>query len=60
MNETPFFKTRMGQVFFERTMPELVKQLVRLNMTLERLADLCAQILHNDNKGPKTQAKSSD
>ena len=38
MSETPFFKTRMGQRFFERTMPELVKQLARLNGLLERLA----------------------
>ncbi len=37
MNETPFDKTRMGQVFYVRTMPELVKQLERLNELLERL-----------------------
>ena len=37
MNETPFFRTRMGQAFYERTVPELVKQLVRLNGLLERL-----------------------
>jgi len=37
MSETPFYKTRMGQVFYERTMPELVKQLERLNDLLERL-----------------------
>ena len=36
MSETPFFKTRMGQRFYERTMPELVKQLERLNDLLER------------------------
>ena len=38
MNETPFYKTRMGQRFYERTVPELVKQLARLNDLLERLA----------------------
>ncbi len=37
MSETPFFKTRMGQVFYERTMPELVKQIARLNELLEQL-----------------------
>ena len=37
MNETPFYKTRMGQRFYERTLPELVKQLERLNKLLERL-----------------------
>jgi hypothetical protein len=37
MSETPFFKTRMGQQFYERTMPELVKQLQKLNDLLEIL-----------------------
>ena len=37
MSETPFFRTRMGQRFYERTMPELVRQLERLNELLERL-----------------------
>ena len=39
MAETPFFKTRMGNQFYERTMPALVKQLERLNELLERLVD---------------------
>ena len=39
MSETPFFKTRMGHQFYERTMPALVKQLERLNELLERLVD---------------------
>ena len=38
MSETPFYRTRMGQAFYERTVPELVKQLGRLNDLLERLA----------------------
>ena len=37
MNETPFFKTRMGHRFYEHTAPELVRQLERLNDLLERL-----------------------
>ena len=37
MNETPFFKTRMGQRYYEHTAPELVRQLTRLNELLERL-----------------------
>ena len=40
MSETPFFKTRMGQQFYERNVPELVRQLQRLNENVERLADL--------------------
>ena len=39
MSEIPFFKTRMGQQFYDRTMPALVKQLERLNELLERLVD---------------------
>ena len=37
MNETAFYRTRMGQAFYERTVPELVKQLARLNDLLEQL-----------------------
>ena len=37
MNETPFFQTRMGARFYEHTMPELVRQITRLNDLLERL-----------------------
>jgi hypothetical protein len=33
-----FFETRMGQKFFESTMPDLVRQLTRLNDLLERIA----------------------
>ena len=33
-----FHNTRMDQRFYEHTMPELVKQLERLNDLLERLA----------------------
>ena len=39
MNETPFHQTRMGREFYDRTVPELVKQLTRLNDILERLAE---------------------
>ena len=37
MNETPFFKTRMGHRFYEHTVPELVRQLERLNELLTEL-----------------------
>jgi hypothetical protein len=32
-----FFQTRMGRQFYDHTMPELVRQLERLNDLLERL-----------------------
>ena len=34
-----FYRTRMGQTFYERTLPELVRQVTRLNDLLERLVD---------------------
>ena len=43
MSEIPFYKTRMGHQFYERTMPELVKQLARLNELLERLVERRSQ-----------------
>ena len=36
---TDFYLTRMGQRFYEHTVPELVRQLQRLNQNLERIAD---------------------
>jgi hypothetical protein len=33
---TEFHQTRMGQQFYDRTVPELVRQLQRLNENLER------------------------
>ncbi len=33
-----FYRTRMGQQFYEVTMPGLVRELARLNANLERLA----------------------
>ena len=39
MSETPFFKTRMGQQFYERTVPALVKAVERLADTYEGKRD---------------------
>ena len=39
MDYAPFYKTRMGQSFYDRTVPALVKQLERLNELLERVVD---------------------
>lgn len=36
---TEFFRTHMGHRFYEQTMPELVRQLARLNDNLERLIE---------------------
>jgi hypothetical protein len=37
MSDVPFYRTQMGHRFYERTMPELVRQLTRLNTILERV-----------------------
>jgi hypothetical protein len=37
MEQVPFYQTRMGQQFYERTLPELVRQVERLNGLLEKL-----------------------
>jgi hypothetical protein len=38
MNDAPFHTTRMGATFYEKTMPELLRQITRMNDLLERLA----------------------
>jgi chaperonin cofactor prefoldin len=37
MDDTEFYRTVMGRRFFDVTMPELVKQLARLNENIEKL-----------------------
>jgi hypothetical protein len=39
MSDTPFYLTRAGKQFYERTVPEPVKPLRRSNENLERLPE---------------------
>ena len=39
MSDVPFHATRMGQRYYERTLPELVRQLERLNEVLEKMVE---------------------
>ena len=39
MSDVPFHATRMGQQFYERTLPELVRQITRLADAVERLTE---------------------
>ena len=39
MSDTEFFLTRMGRTYYEHTLPELVRQLQRLNENLEQLIE---------------------
>ena len=56
MSEPKFFQTRMGQRFYEHTMPELVRQLERLNEVLERLAN--QELLRQDSDGGQGASSS--
>jgi len=49
MSGIPFHSTRMGQIFFEVTVPSLVREIARLNANLERLA---ARQEREDRKAP--------
>ena len=42
MSDPAFYRTRMGQRFYERTMPTLVEQLERLNARLDGIEVLKA------------------
>ena len=44
MTDVPFHLTRLGRAFFERDVPELVKQLTRLNENIEALSEAFANI----------------
>ena len=39
MSDIPFHHTPMGRDFFDRTMPEFVKQMARIAALLEKLAE---------------------
>ena len=51
MSETPFYKTRMGHQFYERTMPALVKQLERVGGLLQMLS---SQLSRREDGNAKT------
>ena len=38
MNDVPFYRTKMGHRFYEHTVPELVRQLERLNELLAQIS----------------------
>ena len=40
MSEPQFFQTGMGRKYYEHTLPELVRQIARLNDNLDRLVAL--------------------
>jgi len=40
MSEVPFHATRMGRTYYERDVPELIRQLKRIGDGVERLVEL--------------------
>ncbi|TQF10735.1 hypothetical protein FJV41_37865 [Myxococcus llanfairpwllgwyngyllgogerychwyrndrobwllllantysiliogogogochensis] len=48
MSGPAFFQTHMGQLFFEGTVPQILRELRRLNDNLERLVAVAEQL-----SGPK-------
>ncbi|MCP3105376.1 hypothetical protein LZ198_41590 [Myxococcus sp. K15C18031901] len=44
MSGPSFFQTHMGQRFYETTMPQLVRQLSRLNDNMERLVSVAERL----------------
>jgi|GEM_PF-1349576 len=51
MSGPAFFQTHMGQRFYESTMPQLVRQMKRLNDNLERLV---AVVEHHAGQQPSS------
>ena len=43
-----FFQTQMGQLFYQKTMPDISQQLTKLNTNLETLIELFRQGLESD------------
>jgi len=39
MSDVQFFQTRMGRTFYEHTMPELVREIKKLNELLQKLLE---------------------
>ena len=50
-----FWQTVMGKTFYDRTMPELVRELHRLNNNLERLLVTCWQERLTESQKPKEE-----
>ncbi|MEZ4387211.1 MAG: hypothetical protein R3D98_06465 [Candidatus Krumholzibacteriia bacterium] len=50
MTHVPFYQTRTGRQFYEVTVPELVRQLTRLNDLLAARVEIMAQPSQKDDQ----------
>ena len=58
MSDVPFHMTRMGARFIEHTVPELVRQIERLNENLERIINLRVVDPHQPKEGDSDDPES--
>lgn len=60
MSDIEFHQTRMGQRFYESTMPALVRELIRLNGNIERLLAVVAGDAKVDTDAPPADEKPEE
>ncbi len=60
MSDVPFYLTRSGHDFYERTMPSLLRELARLNENLERLIGSTAPEPTADDEGAGPSTTEGD
>lgn len=56
MSGPAFYQTRMGQRYYEHTLPELVRQLTRLNDLLERTLSAPVPADSEEPKRPESES----
>ena len=59
MSEVPFYQTRMGRQFYEVTMPELVRQLTRLNDMFALYVELIEKQVEQGRQSPSSKESTS-
>ena len=61
MSDVQFYQTRMGRTFYEHTMPELVREIKKLNELLQKLIEASLNEKENDKPagagGPMNEEK---
>jgi hypothetical protein len=57
MSDVPFHTTRMGQRFYEATLPALVREVELLNENLERLVEAVREKRENEPEEPRAETE---
>jgi hypothetical protein len=53
VSDVPFYQTKMGRQYYDVTMPELVRQLTRLNDMFALLVELLEKRVDREHSDPK-------